>query len=340
MGKYDLPDNEIGGQITIDEYFTDLPGRLLAVSNIFVHAKSEMSLAEQKTFVAALAELRFTEEAKSQSNIVTLEKKMLAAAIGINPDVQHLSTEIRAKIKDIWKHSGIHFSKADAGLYEDGALITGVRISRNRVSIIFNERYMSLFTGLSENYITMWSKDIFSMTSKRSIDFYEYLREATTNPSGTSSVLIGVQGFKNMFDIPKAGKGSYMKPDGKFNRSEFENKVVNPLCEDLKNCEMIHLLLQSDGKYYVKEKRGGRVIGYRFFWTFSKYPRVATAEKAEEVRDAVDRDPQVLKVAKDIVDGKKKPKKNSFSNFEQRDYDYDDLEAQLLRQSHTRHDKQ
>lgn len=331
MSRFDLPDGEIGGQISIDDYYADLPGRLFAVSKVFTRAKNEMSLAEQKVFVCALSELRFTEEA--QSNIVTLDKKMVAAAIGINEDTRHMSAEVRGKVKDIWKHSGIHFANEDADMYEDGALITGIRICRGKINVIFNERYMSLFTGLSSHYITMWSRDIFRMTSKRSIDFYEYLREATTNPSGTSSVLIGVQGFKKMFDIPKEGEGSYMREKDGFDRAQFERRVVDPLCDDLKDCEMINLLIQPDGKYYVKEKQNGRVRGYRFFWTFSKRPGIATAKKTQEIREAIDKDPQVLKVARDIVEGKKNPKKKktTFTDFEQRSYDYDELEAQLLR---------
>ena len=47
----------------------------------------------------------------------------------------------------------------------------------------------------------------------------------------------------------------------------------------------------------------------------------------------MEKDPAVLKVAKDIVNGKKKPKqkKTTFTDFEQRSYDYDELEARLLR---------
>ena len=308
------------------------------MSKVFTRAKNEMTLPEQKAFVLALSELKFTEEPEKQSNIVTLDKKMVAAAIGISDDTRHMSIEVRNRIKDIWKHSGVHFSNEDADMYEDGALITGVRICRNKVNIIFNERYMSLFTGLSSHYITMWSRDIFRMTTKRSIDFYEYLREATTNPAGTSSVLIGVRGFKEMFGIPLEGVGSYMrsKERGGFNRAEFEKRVIDQLCNDLKDCEMIHLLLQPDGKYYVKEKQNGRVRGYRFFWTFSKYPGIAAAEEVHEIRQAIDADPQVLKVAKDIVDGKKKPgrKKNSFTDFQQRNTDFDDLERRLLQLQH------
>ena len=138
MGRFDLPDCETSGQYSIDDYYDDLPGRLLAVSRVFTRAKNEMSLAEQKTFVYALSEMKFTD--KDQSNVVVLDKKTLAKAIGISDDTRHLSVEIHNRIRDLWKHSGIHFSKEDADMYEDGALITSTGICRNMVSVIFNER--------------------------------------------------------------------------------------------------------------------------------------------------------------------------------------------------------
>ena len=97
---------------------------------------------------------------------------------------------------------------------------------------------------------------------------------------------------------------------------------------------MINLIVQSDGKLYEKVKRGNRVAGYRFYWTFTSHPAIASAEEVHEIRKAVDADPQVLKVAKDIVDGKKKPgrKKNSFDYDGQRQHDFDSLERILLNQ--------
>lgn len=142
----------------------------------------------------------------------------------------------------------------------------------------------------------------------------------------------GIKALKEMFDIPKEGKGSYMRAKGGFDRSNFEKYVIDSLCDDLAKCKMIQLVIQPDGKLYEKVKNGNRVQGYRFYWTLSQRPAVAEAHEVKAIADRVDRNPQVLKIAKDILAGekvkKKKPKKNGFNDFEQRDYDYSELEGE------------
>ena len=330
----DIFDDQIEGQMSIEDIF-EPPQRLFAVSRIFARARKDMSLAEQKTFVYALSEMRFTEEA--QSDCVKLNKKKLARILGINTtDAGHLSVNLYDEIRELPRHSYIEINEKDLGLCSNGFMITAVTRFKNVVRLRFNREYLGLFTGLTSDYITMWSADIFQMKSKRSVQFYEYLRQKTDTRKDVNSEGLGVRAFKEMFGIPETGEGSYMRSaeQGGFNRTRFEQQVIQPLCDDLKNCRMINLIVQSDGKLYEKVKRGNRVAGYRFYWTFTSHPAIASAEEVHEIRKAVDADPQILKVAKDIVDGKKKPgrKKNSFNDFEQRKIDFDELERRLIRQ--------
>jgi hypothetical protein len=325
-------DNEIQEQMTITDLYNP-PEKLFAVSRIFARARKMMTLAEQKTFVYALTQLRFTEEATT--DCVTLDKKTLAAALGINSDPDHLSVDLYNEIKKLPEHSYIEINKKDIGLQSNGFVITAVTRLRNTVRVRFNPEYMGLFTGLTDNYIAMWSADIFQMKTKRGVQFYEELRQRTRTETGTNCEGYGVRQLKELFDIPETGEGSYMRPkeQGGFNRANFEKYVIDAICEDMRNCKMIQLITQPDGKFYEKVKNGKRVMGYRFYWTYSSRPGIATAEQMQEIREVIDKNPQVLKVARDIVEGKKKPKqkKTTFTNFEQRSYDYDELEARLLR---------
>lgn len=321
-------DNQMEGQMTIADLY-DPPDRLLAVSNIFARARKDMSLAEQKTFVYALALLDFTKIAPV--NYVTLDKKVLANILGIHSDSDHLSMDIYEQIKDISVHSFIEVKKEDKDFCSNGVVISNIDRLRNSIRVNFNPAYMPLFTGLDGNYITLWSTDIFQMTSKRSVQFYEYLRQITDIHAGVNDFALGVKAIKEMFGIPKDGKGSYTRADGHFNRPEFEKRVIDPLCEDLKNCRMIQLIVQPDGKYYEKVKRGNRVDGYRFHWIFTSRPGIATAGEVKELQERVDQDPEVLKIAKDIAKGKKKTKKaaekTKFNSFEQREYTSEQYKA-------------
>lgn len=330
MGRFDSPDTEIDGQLTLENYEAASSG-LFAVSRIFSRARKEMSLAEQKAFVCALSHLRFTEEAKS--NVVYIDKRELGRAIGLRSDPGRLTWELKRTIGKLWQHSGIEIDIPDREYYDSGPVITRSTILKDTVRIKFNRDYLSLFTGLSKNYITMWSYDIYQMNSERSVQFYEYLRQITDGKYPVNECLIGVRKMKEMFGIPESGKGSYMRAKGGFDRAQFEKYVIDPLCDDLKNCKMIELVVQSDGKYYEKVKRGNKVKGYRFYWTFSAYPGVAAAGEVAQIQERVDKNPEVLKVAKDILKGEKRRSsgaRNAFNDFEQNSYDFDELEREIV----------
>jgi hypothetical protein len=243
-----------------------------------------------------------------------------------------LSVNLRRSIGELPKHSFIEISLQDKDYYENGAIITRITMLKNRVRIKFEPDYLKLFTGLTKDYITLWSSDIFQMTSNRTIRFYEELRQLTYDKVAVNQHGWSTRKLKEMFNIPATGKGSYMREKGGFNRSEFELKVIDPICEELRRCKMITLVVQPDGKYYEKVKRGNRVEGYRFYWTFTSHPGVASAGEVAEIQERVDKNPEVLRVARDILKGekKKKPEKNQFNNFEQNEYDFDTLESEIV----------
>ena len=306
-------DGEISGQMSIDDLYRP-PERLFAVSRIFAKARKEMSLAEQKCFVYALSQLKFTEPTKI--DIIYLDKKTLARVIGINSDTDHLSVNLQRAIGELPKHSYIEISKEDKDLFDSGTIITRLTMLKNLVRIKFEREYLALFTGLSADYITMWSSDIFQMQSKRSVQFYERLRQETDTRQSVNSYGFGIKALKEMFNIPMDGDGSYMRKDGHFDRPAFEKYVIQSLCDDLKHCKMINLVIQPDGKPYEKVKRGNRVLGYKFYWTFTAHPAIAIASETQKIQDRVDKDPQILKIAKDILNGEKKQKsKNAFTDY-------------------------
>ena len=335
-------DNQIDGQMTFEDIFQPAD-RLIAVSRIFARARKEMNLAEQKAFTYALTQINFKDKAKS--NIVYMDKKTLAKKLKINSDPDHLSANLNRAIGELPVHSYIKISDRDRDLYDNGVVVSRVTMLKNRVRIKFEEDYMSLFTGLSTDYVTMWSSDIFGMQSKRSVQFYELLRQLTDTRLDVNQHGWGVRQLKEMFNIPKEGKGSYMRKDGHFDRPAFEKYVIQPLCDDLQKCRMINLVVQPDGKLYEKVKQGNRVSGYRFYWTFTSHPAVATAEEVYQIQQRADKNPQVLKIAKDLLEGERRSyqqesgnkrartKKNQFTEMETNQYDFDALEEELLAMS-------
>ena len=317
-------------QFSLEEYFQgDVKPNLFAVSRIFAEARKQMTIAEHKTLVYALSQIRWKEKCP---DTLYLDKKELAKVVGINSDIDHLSADLNRSIGEMPKHSFLRFSDKDKGMYLNGNFVRTVAMFKNVVRIRLEEEFLGLFGNLETNYLTMWSEDVFRMKTERAVLFYELLRDNSDTRLVQNTGTVSIRKFKELFDIPATGKGSYLTKDGHFARTHFERKVIDPICEELTKTKMIQLILQPDGRYYEKVKRGGRVIAYKFFWTVSLHPAVASAEEVRELQERVDQDPQMLKIARDILRGEKKRagKKNQFNEFQQNEYDWNQLESEIL----------
>ena len=194
-----------------------------------------------------------------------------------------------------------------------------------------------LVQGLECEYITLFLRDILRFDSNidglRAYTLYEHLRMNSDNRR-TNTRIISTKEFKELFNIPKDGKGSYMRENGGFDRANFEKRVIEPVLKMLGACE--HVVLHERGRkpngeriYYTKIKKHGLVQGYELMYTINKYPRAVKPETIIDVQE----NPVDLKIAQDVKEGKKKPKKNTFNNFEGRKYDFNNLESQLLKWS-------
>ena len=269
-------------QLTVEEYFQkEVTPRLFGVSRIFSEARKNMNLQEYKAFAYALSNLDWT---KPCPDTLYADKKELAKVIGLTSDIDHLSENLMRSIGDMPKDSFLRFREKGMDLYVNGCFVITVASFRNRVRIRLNPDYLGLFgalDGKERSYITMWSGDIFRMRTERSIKFYEFLRSHSTSKQVFHEGTMSIQKFKEIFEIPMYGPGSYTRNDERhhFNRPEFEKYVIDPVCEDLANTDMIRLIVQADGKYYEKVKKGAKVIAYKFFWTF-RNPNPRISEKA------------------------------------------------------------
>lgn len=105
---------------------------------------------------------------------------------------------------------------------------------------------------------------------------------------------------------------------------KIKEKVINPAIEEIRQSKTFENL--SCEVVYAK-KRGKPVKGYIF--RFEKEKRKISFEDVEEYTDGMTREQKaaVVCAANNMLKAKKKkPKKNGFNDFEQRDCDYSDLE--------------
>ena len=336
-------------QMTLEEVFTkEVKPDLFAVSRVFAEAHKQMTLPEYKTMTLALSRLNWKEQCP---DTVYIDKKELASVLGMTSDIDHLSVNLNRAIGEMPKHSFLKFDEKDKGVFMSGNFVRTVAMFKNVVRIRLEEEFLALFGNLTggkeriSQYITMWSEDIFQMNTERAVLFYELLRDNSDTRLLQNEGTVSIKKFKEMFNIPKDGPGSYMREKSGFNRDQFEKRVIDPICAELAKTRMIQLILQPNGKYYEKIKSGNRVIAYKFFWSITEMPRLVTALEDKEIQERQIKNPQIMKVAKDIIKGEKsdKPKKtkksNGFTDFQQRNYDYDDLEKRLLEKTRRTYDE-
>lgn len=341
MDEKELERYEVDGQMTIDEWlYAEPPAEMVGVSKVFARAKKKMSLAEFKTFVYCLCHIRWKD---TMPAAVCLDKRTLSKIIDVSDDPAHLSRNLRLSIGNLIEHSVIEFAAKDRVKWKKGALVTDIALDESGVvKVWFNQNYKGLFSGLDKDFILMWSRDVFQMQAEKSVALYEDLR-LNCDTRVTNSRVFTLEYFKNLFDMPDSGRGSYVMKDGRFNYAGFERKVLDPVCADLRKCEMVQLVDAGDDKPYRKLKRGRQVIGYEFVWEISNRPRIADAHTTQETKHLIEKNPKIMKIAVDAANGVKhasgpKKTKNQFTDMEQQsDYgDMDELEALLLAQSEAR----
>ena len=259
--------------------------RIFAVSKSFAKTSKRMTIHEWKAFVFILSEIDFTQECPEE---VIVDKKILADAVGIHSDSNHLSSDLFLKIKGLTGNTLISLRDNIKKSNFCGNIISGIDFSDyGKITFQFNRQALYYFGNLQNGqYIVMWAADIFQMTSARSAVFYEFLR-LHSDTRLTNEYTIGIPQFKELFDIGKSGPGSYMRANSGFDRSKFEERVINPIVKDLRGCNMITLLPTKDGKYYEKVKQGNRVLGYRFRWTVFD-TRTIKEDQKEDINKKID----------------------------------------------------
>lgn len=306
---------------------------LIAISKTLARAKDGMSMQEKKLMAICLSKIEWKNVANNLE--IWMDKEEIMELLGSTIDSSDRSTYLRKLAQETVRHSELHFSGEDKDEWEDMPLFTRRKSTKNQLMMELYQGAADLVQGLECEYITLFLRDILRFDSNidglRAYTLYEHLRMNSDNRR-TNTRIISTKEFKELFNIPKDGKGSYMRENGGFDRANFEKRVIEPVLKMLGACE--HVVLHERGRkpngeriYYTKIKKHGLVQGYELMYTINKYPRAVKPETIIDVQE----NPVDLKIAQDVKEGKKKPKKNTFNNFEGRKYNFNNLESQLLK---------
>lgn len=312
---------------------------LIAISKTLAKARDGMSMQEKKLCAIYLSKLEWKNIKNDRE--IWIDKREITDLLGSDVSSENRSTYLRRLSKSMVSHSDLKFNTEDG--WRDTPLFTDRAYKRNKLMIRLNESVMELLEGLQGEYITLYLSDILNFESnengRRAYTLYQYLR-LHSDTRQTNHRIISTKEFKKMWDI---SEDAYMHMDNKrgkeiFDRANFEKRVINPVLEMLEKCE--HVVLHNYGKdskgkniLFRKVKKCGQVQGYELTYSINKLPHKIKRETIVDIQDK----PEVLKVAQDIIEHKKKSGSSesakNYNSYEQRKYtkeQLEELESKLL----------
>ena len=173
-------------------------------------------------------------------------------------------------------------------------LFPKLRIDKERRVLIAeaNEEYLYILNELKKHFTRFELQEFVSLDSKYAKTLYRLLKQFRT----TGLLKINLDDFRRIMGVPVS-----------YPNKKVLKKVIEPSVEMLHGC-----FNNLECKTIYERKPGRPVKGYEFTFEPETVPRIGTAPEQPAPKKP------------------KKPRsKNAFHNFEQREYDYDDLERRL-----------
>ena len=246
-----------------------LQNQVIKMSNTLAEKSTHFSVVQQKLFYISLAALK---NGTNSDNEVIIDKKDLFDYLGLAQDTSRWTT-LRYQLKKLRYNSEIEFSDGDH--FDDGQLITGARSCKDGVHIRFDPYYLPLIQELANNYVRLLDDDVVSFCSKYSMMLYQNLLKDKWKLTNVDYLGIdySTRQLKMMFGL---SKDDYVKKDGHFNRTTFENRTIDIAVKDINEKSKCIQNLR-----YEKVKKGNRVQYYLFTFNYTDPQKVVEDARNE-----------------------------------------------------------
>ena len=276
-----------GHEITIRPIeCNSLENQMIAMGKALMRAKKTMTIEERKLLIMAMTKIKWKES--DNDLCVCLSKIEVAEMMGWNINSSDRSAKVRKLATNLRRHSEIFIDGKDKDEWDDGFLVPRIRSTKGDIYVYFAEQFRPLLENLTKDrdFVTIWANDIYKFDSIYAYLLFEELR-LHCDTTKTNWRTYSTRELKELFGIPKDGKGSYMhKVKGKdsFNRSEFEKKVLDVAIAEINQGQMLRILPfvgmeaneNKPNKLYAKIKKNGFVTGYQF--KYNVYTRTVPTE--------------------------------------------------------------
>lgn len=252
----------------------------------------------------------------------------------------YTSTDINDFIADL-ERMNTKLAKITARFETDNKILMFVlfptfEIDKNTLSLTVsvNQKFVHLLNNVVTSFTLFDLQEFVKLDSKYSKNLYRLLKQWRTQGQ---YIFHNLEEFRELMDIPKSYSNKLMM-----------QKCVNVAVEEIGKLDKSFRDFKCEPIY--ARKRGKPLDKLMFTWKPEQIPQAEPQENQvkgqESFSDAQTFEeymkgyqgedkpsPIALKIAKDIEKGRKKAdtkKQNKFNNFNQRTYDYDELERLLL----------
>lgn len=235
---YQFPDNDLHNQI-------------IAMDNELAKQATNFTVEEQRLFYITLASIK----PNQKSSIIEIDKKAVLDMLGFKSQNQY--SRLRPMFTKMIKKSLI--LSGDDEIWNDGFLFYKCRTTKKKIYIYVDDEYIPLLIKLQPGFTRLLSDDAISFKSKYSMILYQQIMRL--NNKGTYGVGFTTKELKTLFGL---SKDDYVKKDGHFNRTTFENRTIDVAIKDINEKSKCIQNLR-----YEKRKKNGRVQGYVFFFDYT-----------------------------------------------------------------------
>lgn len=229
----------------------DLHNQIISMDNELAKQATNFTVEEQRLFYITLASIR----PNQKSNIVEIDKKAVLDMLGFKSQNQY--SRLRSMFTKMIKKSLI--LSGDDEIWNDGFLFYKCRTTKKKIYIYVDDEYIPLLIELQPGFTRLLSDDAISFNSKYSMILYQQLMRL--NNKGNFGVGFTTKELKTIFGLSKE---DYVKKDGHFNRTTFENRTIDIAIKDINEKSKCIQNLR-----YEKRKKNGRVQGYVFFFDYT-----------------------------------------------------------------------
>lgn len=217
--------------------------------------------------------------------------------------------ELYAALEQVYKKIGQIFCKVETEkslVYF--TLFTAFTIDKEQQTLLVsvNEKFAFILNDLTKNFTQFELHEFVELRSKYAKILYKQLKQFRT----TGFYVVKAEELRTIMDVPE-----------KLPSRKFVERIVAPAVETLKD-EIPGLTCTP---IYNTEKRGHPLDKLKFTFDKDEVAEISM-EQEEEMQE------KLQETTKPEEETKPAGKNNSFSNFHQRSYDYDELER-LLTQS-------